>query len=50
MKKRLEFNKIRHSYSYKGMSYDHAGIDSFHASLSLKARNVHDGTNKLSPI
>jgi len=29
----LETNKISHSYSRKGRSYDNAGIESFHASL-----------------
>lgn len=29
----LETNKIRHSYSRKGIPYDNAGIESFHASL-----------------
>ena len=33
VEKWLETNKIRHSYSRKGTSYDNEGIESFHASL-----------------
>lgn len=33
VEKWLETNKIRYSYSRKGMPYDNAGIESFHASL-----------------
>lgn len=38
----LKSNKIRHSYSRKGMPYDNAGIESFHA--SLKKEEVYTTT------